>query len=87
MVSVGYAITDYTALVETNYPSAIGVIFQQALGSRGGALGLLLLICIPGLIGLMSYYNVSMMVIYGFIRTQSGKLNRTCLNKYLAYKE
>ncbi|KAJ1706020.1 choline transport protein, partial [Aspergillus flavus] len=71
LVTAGYVITDYDALVESHFPSAIGATFEQALGSQVGAMVLLLLIAVPGLVGLMSYYNVCMMVADAFLRTHS----------------
>ncbi|KAF2647132.1 putative choline transport protein [Lophiostoma macrostomum CBS 122681] len=68
-VAAGYAVTDFDALLETLYPSSVGVIFDQAVQSKGGSIALILIICIPGIISFMSYNSACIYVFHGFVRT------------------
>lgn len=47
MVALFYAITDLDAVLETNSTFPLSTIYQQATGTRGGALGLLIIAFIP----------------------------------------
>lgn len=69
LIAAGYAVTDYDAVFTTLYPSAVGVVFDQAVQSKGGAVAMILIICVPGIISLMSYFNACMYVFHGFVRS------------------
>lgn len=42
-----YALNDVEALVNTTYRFPVAEIYHQATGSRGGAIGLMLLVFVP----------------------------------------
>ncbi|KIW17923.1 hypothetical protein PV08_05118 [Exophiala spinifera] len=47
MISIFYAINDFQGLFEADSVFPLGIIYQQATGSRGGAMGLVIVILIP----------------------------------------
>lgn len=47
MISIFYSINDFQGLFETDSVFPLGNIYQQATGSRGGAVGLVMVILLP----------------------------------------
>ncbi|TKX18482.1 choline transport protein [Elsinoe australis] len=49
LIAIFYSINDFTAVTEAGFPNPLGEVYRQATNSRGGALGLLIVIFLPTL--------------------------------------
>ncbi|KAH6995341.1 amino acid/polyamine transporter I [Ilyonectria destructans] len=68
-VAAGYAVVNWQELVLSTYQAPVGALFEQALGSRGGAAGLLFVIVFMSLFSVMAYISANIRLCWAFAKT------------------
>ncbi|KAH8694190.1 putative choline transport protein [Talaromyces proteolyticus] len=91
MIAIFYAINDLDAILASNSTFPLADIYLQATGSRGGALGLLILAFLPTLINAVGCYITAGRILWALARDKAcpfdswvGKVSKTFHNPFNA---